>query len=160
VETDEREQQRARPPLNLENHADSAEFAGSKEATMRRLLTLALVGLAIAAVTSKANASHIQSITPSIAEAFCAKHGGGTSCDFCNSTACHVIGCDSHGKNCKNAVLNARPNQGGIRRPIKTINDPVVAAGPVHRPVHDLPVAKPVFQSGGATAAMHHGGRH
>ena len=127
---------------------------------MRRLLTVALISLAIAAVTTKANASHVQSISHSIAEAFCAKHGGGTSCDFCNATACHVIGCDSHGKNCKNAVLNARPNQGGIRRPANTTKDPVAAAGTVQRPVHDLPGAKPVFQSGGATATMPHGGRH
>lgn len=127
---------------------------------MRRLLTLALASLAIAAVTTKANASHVQSISHSIAEAFCAKHGGGTSCDFCNATACHVIGCDSHGKNCKNAVLNARPNPGGTRKPINTTKTPVTVAGTVHRPVHDLPVGKPVFQSGGATVTMHHGGRH
>ena len=127
---------------------------------MRRLITLALLIIAIATVTTKANASHVQSISHSIAEAFCAKHGGGTSCDFCNATACHVIGCDSHGKNCKNAVLNARSNQGGVRRPINTTKDPLTVAGTVHRPVHDLPGTKPVFQSGAATATMHHGGRH
>jgi hypothetical protein len=127
---------------------------------MRRLLTLAFVSFVIAAATTTANASHVQSISHSIAEAFCAKHGGGTSCDFCNATACHVVGCDSHGKNCKNAVLNARPNPGGTRRPVDTTKKPVTVVETVHRPVHDTPGAKPVFRGGGATVTMHHTGRH
>jgi hypothetical protein len=128
---------------------------------MRRLLILTLAGLAIGAGSSGASAkSHIQSISKSIAEAFCAPHGGGTSCNFCDPRHCHVIGCDSQGKNCKNAVMGFRPTQGsGVRTPVGTVKGGVVATGPVHRPIQ----AAPVLNQGGSmgpAAAMHHGGRH
>lgn len=71
-----------------------------------RTLVLVLTALfAQYAMSSAALASHVQLIGKQSAKAFCADHGGGTSCSFCHRDHCHAIGCNSKNSNeCYNEV--------------------------------------------------------
>jgi hypothetical protein len=122
------------------------------------ILTSALVLFAVA--DAAAARTHTQNISNSIAEAFCAKHGGGTECTFCDPKHCHVISCSNQtGSRCTNDVVDkivAKP--GRTRKPVAGV-DGVGGSKPIKHPIKVGTSHPPTsVKSSVTTTSFHSGG--
>jgi hypothetical protein len=133
-------------------------------AFMRAKVLSVIVSLTISFVAVPALAKdHIQTISTQGAEGFCAHHGGGTTCNFCDARHCHYVSCNER-RGCQNLVVDKfKTKPRGIRAPIagtrksedggKKIRHPVV--GVSHPPTKiGAPIAK------GKSGGMNQEGGH
>lgn len=84
---------------------------------MRSLVFLLSVLAASCLFADGASADHTESVSVSVAVAFCQGHGGGTQCHFCHYGHCHTVWCNSDG--CHNRVSTrvAHSHGGAPRSP-------------------------------------------